>query len=284
MPGSTSYGARLQKRQGYTVAKPENRDEPPRAIISLGSNLGDSAQTLRRAAERIGQLPETELLSLSGTYISTPAGNPDQPDFYNAMLLATTLLSAESLLAALQNIEAEFGRVRAPSAKPSSLLPRTLDLDIIDIEGVVKDSPALRLPHPQTLLRDFVVTPLLAICPNAVLADGKVVNHRQINCGWIKAVLDEDGTVQKLDDCSDRQPRQDRAATNGLTKQSDLKQTAGSHACPGSQSLTAHPQFSPQTVVGYQFAPHPSATSKISRCAYWTGCAPPMPSIARTPG
>jgi 16S rRNA (cytidine1402-2'-O)-methyltransferase len=86
----------------------------------------------------------------------------------------------------LQAVEREFGRVRTV---PNG--PRTLDVDIIDFEGVVSTSPELLLPHPRALERDFVVTPLLAVAPGYVLADGTPVTRESIAYGRVLGVVDE---------------------------------------------------------------------------------------------
>ena len=152
------------------------------AVVALGSNLGESTQTLTAAAERVATLPETRLLALSSIYTSKPAVVLEQPDFKNAVMTIETALEPRELLRALQDIELEFGRVREGEAfVPGG--PRTLDLDLIDIEGVVMNDPQLTLPHPEALLRDFVVTPLLEISPNHVLANQKVVTDASVNCG-----------------------------------------------------------------------------------------------------
>ncbi|MDR2672775.1 MAG: 16S rRNA (cytidine(1402)-2'-O)-methyltransferase [Coriobacteriales bacterium] len=188
----------------------------PQVIIALGSNLGDSASIIQQAAKRIARIPDVNLRSLSRTYLSAPAINPDQPDFYNAVLIVQTTLEPEQLLSALQAIEVDFGRDRSHEpvrqeprdqgqSDPDHVEslakgPRTLDLDIIDFEGYVLDTATLTLPHPGTLTRDFVVTPLLEIAPHTVLANGRVINRNNIDCGHIIAVLDAEGKAVPLVD------------------------------------------------------------------------------------
>ena len=156
------------------------------AVIALGSNLGESSATLAAAAQRVGDLPDTELVAMSDIYTSKPAEVTEQPDFKNAVMLIETELEPLELLHALQEIEIEFGRQREGSAyQPYG--PRTLDLDIIDYEGAVQNDPQLTLPHPKALYRDFVVSPLLEISPNHVLADQKVVSRAAVDCGEIIA-------------------------------------------------------------------------------------------------
>ncbi len=154
------------------------------AVIASGSNLGQSETTLISACERISSTPGIEFLAMSSIYTSKPAVVLEQPDFKNAVILIKTSLTPWQLLSALQNIEAAFGRVREGEAfVPKG--PRTLDLDIIDMEGIVLNDPRLTLPHPEALHRAFVVTPLLEISPCHVLANNKVVNRNAVDCGEI---------------------------------------------------------------------------------------------------
>jgi 16S rRNA (cytidine1402-2'-O)-methyltransferase len=124
-------------------------------------------------------------VELSPSYRSEPAYLSDQAEFCNAVLLAELArdLDPLSLLHELQAVEQEFGRVRTT---PNG--PRTLDVDIIDIEGVTSTDPQLLLPHPLALERDFVVTPLLDVSPGHVLADGAPVTREAITCGRVLGV------------------------------------------------------------------------------------------------
>ena len=151
-----------------------------RAIIALGSNMGDAYGTLVAAAARIGRIEGVRVAELSTIYRSAPAYLVDQAEFYNAVLIAQVELEPLVLLYALQAVEQEFGRRRTV---PNG--PRTLDVDIVDYEGVTSDAPELLLPHPLTLERDFVVTPLLELAPEYVLANGTPVTRDKIVCGLV---------------------------------------------------------------------------------------------------
>lgn len=153
---------------------------PNRVVIALGSNIGDGPQILKKAVEHIGQIAGVTVTDLSATYRSEPAYLEDQPSFSNAVLLAGVELKPLDLLHKLQAIELEFGRVRdIPNG------PRTLDIDIIDYEGVISQDPELLLPHPLALERDFVVSPLLELVPNYILANGLPVTRDKITHGHI---------------------------------------------------------------------------------------------------
>jgi 16S rRNA (cytidine1402-2'-O)-methyltransferase len=154
------------------------------AVIALGSNLGSSEDTLVAAAQSIAATPGIEPQALSSIYTSKPAIVTKQPNFKNAVMLVETTLSPQELLHVLLAIEKGFGRVRSgEDYVPCG--PRTLDLDLIDFEGMVLNTPQLVLPHPQALRRAFVVTPLLEISPCHVLANHKVVNDSAVDCGEI---------------------------------------------------------------------------------------------------
>ena len=129
-----------------------------RAVIALGSNLGDRAGHLHRAVEALGMLPGTRVLAVSAFIETAPVDVPpayQDLSFLNGALILETALEPEALLDELNRLEAEAGRVRAERNGP-----RPLDLDIILYEGVRVQSARLTLPHPRAHLRDFVLRPL----------------------------------------------------------------------------------------------------------------------------
>ena len=129
-----------------------------RAVIALGSNLGDREAALNAASSAIAHLSGTAVLRAAAHYDTAPADVPPafaHLRFLNSALLIETALAPRDLLAALNGIEAEMGRVRTVRNGP-----RPIDLDIILYEGVASDDPALTLPHPRAHLRDFVLRPL----------------------------------------------------------------------------------------------------------------------------
>ena len=129
-----------------------------RAVIALGSNLGDRAGHLHRAIEALKRLPGTRVLAVSAFIETAPVDVPpayQDLSFLNGALILETALEPEALLDELNRLEAEAGRVRAERNGP-----RPLDLDIILYEGVRVQSARLTLPHPRAHLRDFVLRPL----------------------------------------------------------------------------------------------------------------------------
>lgn len=127
--------------------------------IALGSNLGDRADNLRRAAEALSLLPGTRLEALSNIYETDPVGYADQPCFYNAVARLDSELSPRALLGCCLGIEAAMGRVR--SIKNG---PRTLDLDLLCGDAPEENDRELCFPHARMTERAFVLAPLCEIC------------------------------------------------------------------------------------------------------------------------
>ena len=131
----------------------------PTVYIALGSNVGDREANLRRAVQLMEQ-SGVAVTKLSSLYETEPVGYLDQPWFLNAALEATTGLPPEQLLSALRAIESQMG-----SSKPFPNGPRLIDLDILLYGDAVIDAPALQVPHPRMLQRNFVLAPLAEIAP-----------------------------------------------------------------------------------------------------------------------
>ena len=129
------------------------------AFVGLGANLGAAAETLEAAIERLAALPDTRLEARSSSWRTAPV-DAGGPDYVNAVAMVRTALDAPALLAALLDIERDFGRER-----PFHHAPRTLDLDLLLHGDAVVDGPGLVVPHPRMHLRAFVLAPLLEIAP-----------------------------------------------------------------------------------------------------------------------
>lgn len=132
-----------------------------KAIIGLGTNIGERAENLEQAMCALKLLPNTEILKYSSVYETKPYGYAEQSDFLNMVLILETNLTPEALLGACLGIEAGFGRIRRFKNGP-----RILDLDVLLIEDYVSDTDLLRVPHPQILNRSFVLCPLFELFPN----------------------------------------------------------------------------------------------------------------------
>lgn len=123
--------------------------------ISMGSNLGDRVEMLRRGLDELDQLTETQVVRLSSIYDTEPVGEVDQPRFLNAVVMIETALEPDVLLWNLLLIERRLGRVRSQRWGP-----RPLDLDILIYGDEVIDEPGLTVPHPLLHERAFVLVPL----------------------------------------------------------------------------------------------------------------------------
>ncbi|MER2607154.1 MAG: 2-amino-4-hydroxy-6-hydroxymethyldihydropteridine diphosphokinase [Siculibacillus sp.] len=141
------------------------------ALIGLGGNLGDVATTFDEALKRL-EKSGVRILARSSNWRTPPWGVTDQPPFLNACVRAETDLSPRALLDLCLRIEIEFGRRR--EAKWG---PRTLDLDLLDVDGVSLDEPGLILPHPFLTERAFVLVPLAEIAPDRIVAGRTVAEH-----------------------------------------------------------------------------------------------------------
>ncbi|MFN2604018.1 MAG: 2-amino-4-hydroxy-6-hydroxymethyldihydropteridine diphosphokinase [Gemmatimonadaceae bacterium] len=121
-----------------------------RVYIALGSNLGDRSANLARARAAIANLKDVRVVGESVVEETAPLGPVPQGAYLNQMIAVETELTARQLLSALQRIERAAGRVRAVRWGP-----RTLDLDIVIIEGKTLADDMLTVPHPELLNRGF---------------------------------------------------------------------------------------------------------------------------------
>ncbi|HLG42074.1 MAG TPA: 2-amino-4-hydroxy-6-hydroxymethyldihydropteridine diphosphokinase, partial [Planctomycetota bacterium] len=122
-----------------------------KAYISLGSNLGDRAEALDQAVQRLRRRPGLRVTALSPVYETEPEGIVDQPKFLNQVVELATELDPDVLLGVLRGIENELGRVRRERWGP-----RTIDLDLLLYGDRRIESPTLQVPHPRMLERRFV--------------------------------------------------------------------------------------------------------------------------------
>ena len=128
-----------------------------KTAIALGSNLGDSITILENSLTVINSTPGINLEAVSSWYRTKPIGLP-QPDYLNGCAILNVRQTPEELLALLQAIELQFGRVR--NEKWGA---RTLDLDIILYDDLIINTSNLTIPHPRMHERAFVLVPLAQI-------------------------------------------------------------------------------------------------------------------------
>jgi len=153
-----------------------------RVLLALGSNLGDRRALLRRAVEGM-----PGLVAASDVYETGPVGGPEQDRYLNMVVHLDLPVAADpgpdelaphDVLALCQRLESEADRVRTVRWGP-----RTLDVDVLWIDGVAVDEPVLQVPHPRMFERRFVLAPLADVAPDVAPA------------GWEDAV---EGDVDRL--------------------------------------------------------------------------------------
>ena len=132
-----------------------------RAIISLGSNLGNRLELLQKALALV-EAHSIKILALSSIY-ETPAWGFESTPFYNACVQIETHLKPDTLLKTLLQIEVKLGRTRESTKGYEA---RPIDLDLLFYDNLVLSSDHLVLPHPSLHLRNFVLTPLVEIAPD----------------------------------------------------------------------------------------------------------------------
>ncbi|NUT48193.1 MAG: 2-amino-4-hydroxy-6-hydroxymethyldihydropteridine diphosphokinase [Saccharothrix sp.] len=131
-----------------------------RAVLSLGSNLGDRLGHLRLAVAGFADV----LVAASPVYETAPWGVTDQGDFLNAVLIVAGDVDEWGWLRRGQALEQAAGRVRERRWGP-----RTLDVDVVTVDGVRSADPELLLPHPGAHDRASVLVPWLDVEPDAVV-------------------------------------------------------------------------------------------------------------------
>ncbi len=158
--------------------------------IGLGSNLSSNVANaeknpktqIQSAILSIANLPNSHIQRVSPFYRTPALRAPDdlepQPDYCNAALILATEYSPDDLLTALHQIEAAHGRFRI-----RHWAARTLDLDILWYGDLAIHTERLQIPHAGVAVRDFVLVPLMAICPEQMLPNLGQVNHLWQNLG-----------------------------------------------------------------------------------------------------
>lgn len=150
------------------------------ALVALGSNLGDSRETVLRAMDRLEKLSAAPLLRSSLWETEPMDCPPDARSFINAMVGLTPLAdeTPETLLQKLKALEVEFGR------KPKAVInePRPLDLDLIAFGNEVRHTPTLILPHPRAHERRFVLAPWNEIAPEYIMPSRTSPVHELLVC------------------------------------------------------------------------------------------------------
>ena len=139
-----------------------------RGFLSLGSNLGDRLGYIRSAIEKLRESGIT-VTAVSRIYETRPveSGEP-QGNYLNLAIAVEYEGTPRELLELCRRIESQLGRQR-----PYRHAPRTIDIDILMLQGVRVSQPDLTIPHPRMELRAFVILPLSEIAPDVVLPSGR---------------------------------------------------------------------------------------------------------------
>lgn len=133
-----------------------------RAFLGMGSNLGDRWAYLRDAVDSLA-----DVVAVSSVYETDPVGGPgDQGPYLNLVVELDTALTARQLLGVGQRLQAAAQRVQGERWGP-----RTLDVDVLWVDGVTVDEPDLQVPHPRMFERRFVLAPLHELAPEIVPDD-----------------------------------------------------------------------------------------------------------------
>ncbi len=162
-----------------------------RVFVALGSNLGDRANWLQQAREKLSASEMISLVCASPLYETAPVGKIEQPAFLNQVVELRTELAPEALLARLLQIELALGRERHERWGP-----RNIDLDLLAYGALQSQTASLQLPHPELPRRRFVLAPWAAIAPEFEVIGFKATVQellqrcpdrscvRQLNNGW----------------------------------------------------------------------------------------------------
>jgi 2-amino-4-hydroxy-6-hydroxymethyldihydropteridine diphosphokinase len=136
--------------------------------LSIGANLDDRLAALQYAVDILAEVGT--VLAVSDVFETDPVGGPEQPDYYNAVVVLETVAEPMAVLDCAHRAEQGKGRTREVRWGA-----RTLDVDVLAYGQVVSDDPVLTLPHPRALERAFVMLPWAQADPGFRLPDGRIV-------------------------------------------------------------------------------------------------------------
>ena len=163
-----------------------------RVVLAIGGNLGDVPVTLMHTVEALSYMEGFQIDDVSPIMRTKPVlapGQAPQPDYWNAVVVGSAIVSPDELFAQTSRIERELGRERHERWGA-----RTVDIDIIQIEGLASADPVLTLPHPRAKDRAFVLAPWLLCDPDAVLEGvGRVSD-------LLAHTPDREGIIDAVDD------------------------------------------------------------------------------------
>lgn len=144
---------------------------PVRALLGLGSNIGDKVANIAEAIDLLTASGDLRLIARSRDWRTPPWGVTDQDWFVNACIAVSTRLPPRLLLDRCQAVERSMGRVRLVRWGP-----RVIDVDILTYSDVRMSDPDLVLPHPRIAERAFVLGPLADIAPHLEIGGRSVTD------------------------------------------------------------------------------------------------------------
>ena len=273
-----------------------------RVVLAIGGNLGDVPVTLMHTVEALSYMEGFQIEDVSPIMRTKPVlapGQAPQPDYWNAVVIGSAIASPDELFAQTSRIERELGRERHERWGA-----RTVDIDIIQIEGLASADPVLTLPHPRAKERAFVLAPWLLCDPDAILEGvGRVSDllaHTPDREGIIDAVddwLEDPAAVmadsdqllaQRAEQASADMRELIEALTGEISQVDNLVTRPGVPAAdaPFSGAIEASvppaptPAPAPHTVSAPAGAPSPEAAAPH---AAWAPEAVPAPEVTPAP-
>lgn len=197
-PAQQKQSAPSRRRRGEHAAPREEDSSLPthlrarRVVLAIGGNLGDVPVTLMHTVEALSYMEGFQIEDVSPIMRTKPVlapGQAPQPDYWNAVVVGSAIATPDELFAQTSRIERELGRERHERWGA-----RSVDIDIIQVEGLASSDPVLTLPHPRAKERAFVLAPWLLCEPDAVLEGvGRV-------CDLLATTPDREGIIDAVDD------------------------------------------------------------------------------------
>ena len=197
-PAQQKRSAPSRRRRGEHAAPREEDSSRPahlrarRVVLAIGGNLGDVPVTLMHTVEALSYMEGFQIEDVSPIMRTKPVlapGQAPQPDYWNAVVVGSAIATPDELFAQTSRIERELGRERHERWGA-----RSVDIDIIQVEGLASSDPVLTLPHPRAKDRAFVLAPWLLCEPDAILEGvGRV-------CDLLATTPDREGIIDAVDD------------------------------------------------------------------------------------
>ena len=197
-PAQQKQSAPSRRRRGEHAAPREEDASLPthlrarRVVLAIGGNLGDVPVTLMHTVEALSYMEGFQIEDVSPIMRTKPVlapGQAPQPDYWNAVVVGSAIATPDELFAQTSRIERELGRERHERWGA-----RSVDIDIIQVEGLASSDPVLTLPHPRAKDRAFVLAPWLLCEPDAILEGvGRV-------CDLLAVTPDREGIIDAVDD------------------------------------------------------------------------------------